>query len=414
MSTPLWKQRNFMLLWSGQLASWIGTEVSNIALPLVVLSLTGSPTQAGGVAAIRGLVYVFWAIPAGIVIDRWDRKIVMVVANLGSGFAMGSIALSLWLHQLSVNQLYVTSAIEGSFFVFANLGRFASFPKVVPKEQFPAASAQSGTADNIALLIGPPLGGFLYQTVGGFIAFLIDSLSYFINAFSIFWINVPLGRETPAERKAIHHEIKEAILWFWHQPLLRFLNLLTTGRTILAAGLYLLVIVLAKERHASALFIGVIFAIGAGGGIAGSLVSAKIHNRFGMKQLLTGISFLSFFVFSLYALALNAYFLAGITALFYAIDPLYNVTVSSYSARTIPDELRGRVISLTRLIVLAGHSFGFFITGNLLQYCGSKVTIWIFSCLLLFLFLMILFQKNLRKKLYQSCSPAAGSRTSSF
>ena len=60
-----------MLLWSGQLVSWLGTEVSGIALPLIVLSLTGSPAQAGGVAAIRGLVYVFWAIPAGVVIDRW-------------------------------------------------------------------------------------------------------------------------------------------------------------------------------------------------------------------------------------------------------------------------------------------------------------------------------------------------------
>ncbi len=64
LSKPLWKQRDFMLLWYGQLVSWMGTEVSGIALPLVVLALTGSPAQAGRVAAIRGLAYVFWAIPA--------------------------------------------------------------------------------------------------------------------------------------------------------------------------------------------------------------------------------------------------------------------------------------------------------------------------------------------------------------
>jgi len=394
MSKSLWKQRNFMFLWSGQLVSWVGTEVSGIALPLVVLALTGSPAQAGGVAGIRGLVYVFWAIPAGIFIDRWDRKILMVVANLGSGLAVGSIALGLAFHHLSVIQLYIATAIEGSFFVFANLGRFASFPKVVSKEQFPAAAAQSGTADQIALLVGPPLGGFLFQIAGGFIAFLVDSLSYFINACSIFFINIPLGTETPAERKAIHHEIKEAILWFWHQPLLRFLNLLTAGRTILSAGLYLLIIVLAKEHDASALFIGVIFAIGAGGGILGSLVSVKIHNRFGMKQLLVGVSLLSFLIFSLYAFAINNVLLAGITALFYAVDPLYNVTTSSYSAKIIPDEIRGRVTSLTRLVVLGAYSFGFFITGNLLQYLGSKWTIGVFSCLLFSLFLMSLLNKK--------------------
>ena len=397
MSRSLWKQRNFILLWSGQLASWVGTEVSGIALPLVVLALTGSPVQAGGVAAIRGLVYVFWAIPAGVVIDRCDRKTVMAVANLGSGLAMGSIALALRLHDLSVVQLYAASAIEGSFFVFANLGRFASFPKVVSREQFPAASALSGTADHIALLVGPPLGGFLYQVAGGFIAFLIDALSYFINALSISFINVPLGIETPAERKSIPHEIKEAILWFWHQPLIRFLNLLTAGRTILSAGLYLLIIVLAKEHHASAVFIGVIFAVGAGGGILGSLISARIHNSFGMRQLLIGISLLSFLIFSLYAFAVNNFLLAGITSLFYAVDPLYNVTTSSYSARVIPDEIRGRVISLTRLVVLGANSFGFFITGNLLQYFGSKWTIIVFSCLLFSLFLMTLLNKKLAR-----------------
>jgi MFS family permease len=395
MHKSLWKQRNFMLLWSGQLVSWVGTEVSGIALPLVVLTLTGSSAQAGGVAAIRGLVYVFWAIPAGVLIDRLDRKIVMVIANLGSGLAMGSITLALAFHNLSVIQLYIMSAIEGSFFVFANLGRFASFPKVVSKEQFPAASAQSGTADHIALLVGPPLGGFLYQATGGFFAFFVDALSYFINAFSIFFINIPLSPETPSERKAIRYEIKEASLWFWHQPLLRFLNLLTAGRTILSAGLYLLIIVLAKEHYASSLFIGVIFAIGAGGGILGSFVAAKIHSRFNMQQLLLGVSLLSCFIFSLYAIAINNFLLAGITALFYAVDPLYNVTTSSYSAKIIPDEIRGRVTSLTRLVVLGAYSFGFFITGNLLQYLGSRWTIGIFSMMLLLLFVATAKNRNL-------------------
>lgn len=392
---PLWKQRNFMLLWSGQFISWLGTEVSGIALPLVVLALTGSPAQAGTVAAIRGLVYVFWAIPAGVLIDRWDRRIVMFVANLGSGAAMGSIALALFFHNLSVVQLYLVSAIEGSFFVFANLGRLASFPKVVSKEQFPAAIAQSGTADSTALLIGPPLGGFLYQTVGGFLAFFVDSLSYFINAISIFFINIPLGIETPVERKAIHHEIKEAAVWFWNQPILRFLNLLTAGRTILASGLYLLIIVLAKQHHASSLFIGLIFAIGATGGILGSLFAARIHNRFHMKQLLMGVSLISFIVISMYAIAINNFLLAGITFIYYLVDPLYNVIVSSYFAKTIPDEIRGRVTSLNRLVVLGAYSFGFFITGNLLQYAGGNWTIGVFSYLLFILFVTVFLNKKL-------------------
>src|SRR5215469_12373255 len=154
MLTPLWKQRNFMLMWGGQLVSWLGTEVSSIALPLVVLALTGSAAQAGIVAAIRGLVYVFWALPAGALLDRWDRKTVMVVANLGSGLAMGAVALALATQHLSPPVLYLACAVEGSCFVFANLARFASFRKMVPETQFAAATAQSESASHIALLVG--------------------------------------------------------------------------------------------------------------------------------------------------------------------------------------------------------------------------------------------------------------------
>src|SRR5579859_4003793 len=185
MTVPLWKQRNFMLLWGGQLVSWLGTEVSSIALPLVVLTLTGSAAQAGIVAAIRGLVYVIWALPAGALLDRWDRKLVLVIANLGSGLAMGSIALGLATHDLTTTLLYVACAVEGSCFVFANLARFASFRKIVPEQQFAAATAQSESASHMALLVGPPLGGFLYQAAGGFAAFAADALSYVINAGSV-------------------------------------------------------------------------------------------------------------------------------------------------------------------------------------------------------------------------------------
>src|SRR5260370_24379010 len=100
MSKSLRKQRNFMLLWSGQLVSWMGTEVSGIALPLVVLALTGSPARAGMVAAIRGLTYVVWSLPAGALVDRWDRRLVMVVSNSGSGVAMVCISLLLKFHHL--------------------------------------------------------------------------------------------------------------------------------------------------------------------------------------------------------------------------------------------------------------------------------------------------------------------------
>lgn len=387
MTTPVWRQRDFLLLWGGQLSSWLGTEVSSIATPLVVLAITGSPAQAGGVAAIRGLVYVVWAIPAGLVIDRFERQRVMFVANLGSGLALASIATALALGRLTIAHLLLASALEGSCFVFANLGRFAALPRVVAKEQFPAAAAQFGAADNVALLVGPPLGGFLYQIGGGFVAFALDAATYWINAASIACIKAPLGGGA-AGRQAWRQELASGLRWLWHQPILLFCNLVTAGRTLVAAGLSLLVIVIARESGASALTIGLVFTGGAIGGLVSSLVAARLHDRIAFRRLLLGTTFLSVVTFGVYAAANTIALLAAITALYYAVDTLYVVTVSSYSARITPDTIRGRVVSLTRLLTLGAHSLGFFTIGVALQYLGTTRTIGLFAGLLLLLFLL--------------------------
>ncbi len=389
MSKSLWKQRNFILLWSGQLVSWMGTEVTGIALPLVVLALTGSPAKAGSAAAIRGLAYVACAIPAGALVDRWDRRMVMVISNLGSGLAVGAIALALALDTLTIAWLYIACAVEGSFFVFANLARFAVLPKVVSKKAFPAASAQMGMASQTAMLAGPPFGGFLFQIIGGFATFLVDALSYIVNAISVFFITTPLKAETQTERKALHHEVKEALKWYRSQPVIRFLNLVTAGRVATDAGLYLLIVVLAKQHLASSFSIGLIFAMAALGGILGSLVSAKIHAKYKLKKLLVGVSLVSAVVFCLYLVTNNIFVLAIVTALYYAVDPLFHTTTSSYSAKIIPDAMRGRVVSFTRLQVLAAHSLGFFISGMSLEYFGTSWTIGLFMGLLFLLFVAL-------------------------
>src|SRR6266536_5227827 len=89
---PLWFNRDYMLLWSGQIVSNIGTQVSQLAFPLLVLALTGSPAQAGFVAAARTVPWLLFALPAGALVDRWDRKRTMMLCSAGSGLALASIA----------------------------------------------------------------------------------------------------------------------------------------------------------------------------------------------------------------------------------------------------------------------------------------------------------------------------------
>jgi predicted MFS family arabinose efflux permease len=155
------------------------------------------------------------------------------------------------------------------------------------------------------------------------------------------------------------------------------------------SGLYLLIVVLAKQYHASSFAIGVIFAVAAIGGIVGAVLSAKLHKRYRLKQLLVGICILSLLVMVLYFAVSNIMFIALVTALFYAIDPFWEVSTGAHPVVIVPDYIRGRVLSLTRMVLLAANSFGLFATGLVIHYFGTDWTIGFYSVVLLVLLVAV-------------------------
>ena len=167
---PLWHNRDYLLLWSGQTISSIGSGVSELAFPLLVLALTHSPAQAGFASALRTLPYFIFTLPGGALIDRWNRKRVMILCDMGRAISMASIPVALVFGHLTLVQLYIVSLLEGSLYVFFDLAETASLPRVVPKEQLPAAISQNQVTFGITNLLGPPSGGVLY-TLGRAVPF---------------------------------------------------------------------------------------------------------------------------------------------------------------------------------------------------------------------------------------------------
>src|SRR5512146_485621 len=111
-SVSLWRNRDFLLLWGGQMVSDVGSSVSGFAYPLLMLAITRSPAQAGFLSAVRLLAYVLFVLPAGVLVDRLNRKRVMVVCDGGRALALGSVFLALALGHLTVAQLYVVGFVE--------------------------------------------------------------------------------------------------------------------------------------------------------------------------------------------------------------------------------------------------------------------------------------------------------------
>jgi MFS family permease len=209
--SPLWRNRDYLPLWGGQVVSSTGTQVSQLALPLLILALTHSPAQAGVASALRTIPYLFLGFPAGALVDRWNRKWIMILCDLGRLLCMGSIPVALLLGHLTMLQLDLISFFEGTFFVFFDLAEVACLPQVVAQEQLPSATAQNIATANIAALLGSPVGGFLYS-LGTLFPFLADAISYLCSVLSLLFIRVSFQQERPSMRRSLVAEVKEGLL----------------------------------------------------------------------------------------------------------------------------------------------------------------------------------------------------------
>src|SRR5579872_1287321 len=282
----LWRNRDYMLLWSGQGISSIGTQASTLAFPLLILALTRSPAQAGFASALRALPYLVFSLPAGALIDRWDRKRVMLICDACRAIALGSIPVALALGVLSVAQLYIVSLVEGSLFVFFNIAEAACLPRVVAKEQLPAATAQYQATEALSSLIGPPMGGALFG-LGQALPFLSDAISYAASVFSLLFIRTRFQGERTVARRKLSVEIGEGLAWLWHHPLIRYMAFLTGTSNLVGNGTFLIAILIAQDvQHASSAAIGLIFAIGSIGGIVGSVVAVPLQRRFTFARVI--------------------------------------------------------------------------------------------------------------------------------
>ncbi|HEY6542529.1 MAG TPA: MFS transporter [Ktedonobacteraceae bacterium] len=391
----LWRNRDYMLLWSGQIVSNMGSQVSQLAFPLFILLLTSSPVQAGLAGALRALPYLIFSLPAGALIDRWDRKRVMILCDSGRALALGSIPVAFAFGFLTVAQLFAVSFIEGTLFVFFNIAEVACLPRVVLKEQLPRANAQNIATEGITTLIGPPVSGVLYS-IAYSLPFLADAVSYLVSVLSLFFIRTKFQGERLAARRSLWVEIKEGLSWLWHQPIIRFMAILTGGINLLGAGSILVIIVLAQHMHASPFTIGLIFAIGGIGGIVGAIIAPTIQRRVSFGQAIIGSSWLTCLFTLLYIFAPNPLILGMITALFFLTGPTYNVVSVSYRLTLIPDELQGRVNSAFRLIAFCGQPLGLAMTGILLQSINAIPTLLIMAAGLFVFALMATMNRHVR------------------
>jgi MFS family permease len=377
MTTPLWRNRDFTLLWGSQVASTVGTRITSVAYPLLVLALTGSPALAGLVGFAQTLPFLLLYLPGGAWVDRWDRRRTMVWCELGRAVALGTVAavaLSAGVDAVPVLLLAVVAFAEGSLFVLFDLAEGAALPHLVPPEQLPTAVAWNQARTQGADLAGQPLGGALFAVWPG-LPFLVDAGTYLVSGGAVAAIRTRLqgAREETADR--LRTRVAEGLRYVRRSAYLREAVLVVGAMNLVLNGLFLVLIVRAQDLGAAPGTIGLLLA-GAGlGGVLGSLVAPAIHHRVPGRVVIVVVAWLWAAVYPVLAFMPSPWWLAPPVLAAALAGPVFNVVITARIYVIVPDRLLARVRSTVRLVAWGTIPVGTLLGGLLAESLGAAAAL---------------------------------------
>lgn len=356
-------------MWAGQAISVIGSRVSNIAYPLLVLAMTGSPATAGVVGFLGTLPYILFQLPAGAIVDRVNRRRLMIACDVGRMVALASIAAAAWGGWLTLAQVVVVTFMEGSLFVFFRLGEVSAIRIVVPPEQHPAALSQNEARLRAAVLLGNPIGGFLFD-LGRAVPFLADALSYVVSLITLLLIRSPFGEQRTEERRHVVREIVEGVRWLVGQRYILIVNLAASATNVLFQIVVLVVIVAERNRGAAASLIGIVLGGLGVGGVLGSLAGGWLSRRIAPSMVVLITLWIWAALTSLVGLVGSPILLMAVLATVAAAGAVWNIASGTIYYKLVPDRLIGRVSSVGALTAFGALPLGSLAGGILVQAYG--------------------------------------------
>lgn len=345
----------FYKLWAGQTISLFGSQITFLALPLVAaLSLQATAFEMGLLAAVGTLPALLIALPGGVLIDRVERRKVLIICDIARAVLLLLIPLAAWWGWLSFGLLLAVSFATGAFNVLFSIAYRAILPSLVNQEQLVEGNSKLEISQSAAEIGGPGIGGLLVQLLTAPFAILFDAASYLVSAFFIGSIQ---NVKTPAEQKvalqvSFWQELKVGLSVVQRHATLRVLVGAATGMSLFNHFLEAIWILYAvRDLGVAPGWLGIIFGAGNVGFLLGALVAQKITRHLGVSKA-TGAALLiasigdGFIVlaagdiFTVVSLLLIAQFLFGCGL------TVYNINAVSLRQAAAPEEVQGRVNSV--------------------------------------------------------------------
>jgi MFS family permease len=384
----LWRHPDFLRLWTAETVSQVGTQVTQLALPLVaIVVLVATPFEVALLGTVAFLPFILLGLPAGVWVDRLRRRPILIAGDLGRAVLLASIPVAFVLGVLTIWQLYVVAFLVGSLTVFFDVAYQSYLPSLVEREDLVDGNAKLEISRSGAALVGPSLGGILVEWLTAPVAILVDSVSYVGSALFIFLIRrhepepVHPDVEAGGERPSMRSDIAQGIRYVAGHRQLRLIALSTGTSNFFNQLVFALLLVYAvRELGMSAGVIGVVFAIGNLGFLAAAVTATRLQRRMGLGPAIIlggAVSTVAVFLVPLATPATAAPLLIveGVLAGFGMV--VYNVNQVSFRQAITPERMQGRMNATMRFIVWGTIPIGSIIGGALGTTIGILPTIWI-------------------------------------
>ena len=398
--------RDFGRLLSAYSVQTIGEGVLIATLPLLASQITSDPRLVSGVGLAQELPWLLLALPGGLITDRFDRRRLMISTQAAQGLLLAVIAVLAWAHVIQIWMLFVLAFALGSGDILFTGATQAVIPALVPDAALDRANGRYATAQTVGRqFVGPPLGAALFAFLMP-LPFWFDATTYLLSLLLLLRIrnrdefrpaatataeavagapvDSPAAEDKPrAGWRDLFAEATEGLRLIARHPVLRAIVVLAAASNFCVyMAEPLLVLFARKVLHVGPSGYGLLISAMAVGGVIGALLSHRVVDRFGARAVALTVSVAG--ALSLVAigfLADQVVVMVGLFGVWSAGLSLWNVMAQSVSQRLVPNELKGRVSTSSRMICFGALPLGALAGGLIADSSGLRAP-WIIGGLL--------------------------------
>ncbi|GAA6615575.1 MFS transporter [Scytonema sp. NUACC26] len=358
----------FVIVWLGQLLSTLGSRLSNFAIDIWVYQRNGSVTELSFLIFFTTFPLIIISPLAGVLVDRWNRRWVMIISDTGTALSTLTIALLLINGQIQIWHICLATAISSSFSAFQGPAYSAAITLLVPKKYLGRAAGMTEFAPAIGQLLSPVLGGILLEVIQLSGIITLDLSSFAFSVITLFLVRFPHHQATERQETNKPSLLREAVDSFHYltarsglMAILFFFasnNFMVGILQILAYPLIL--------SFASPFQLGIILFVGGVGMVIGSILMASWGNeRQDYIKILLCFMLLNGFSLIIAGFSPSIILFSVAAFLFFLCSPFINGSVQVIFQKKIPPNIQGKVFSFTGAICCSCFPLAYLIAGPL-------------------------------------------------